>query len=64
MSSQRDYVAVAKILRGEVEVVPQFDDSDALAVVERIASGLATHFEQHNPAFDRARFLTACGVTP
>lgn len=60
MSSKRDYVAVAAIIKTQADDYP--NEGEAQDAIECIARGLASHFEQHSPAFDRVRFLTACGV--
>jgi hypothetical protein len=60
MSSKRDYVAIAKVI-DEADGA-MCGCSDHRLAREEIASGIATHFEEHNPAFDREQFLKACGV--
>jgi hypothetical protein len=52
--SKRDYEAIAKIIAKH--------GGSAYLQVAAVAREIATHCEEHNPAFDRARFLTACGV--
>lgn len=62
-TSKRDYIAVARIIRDEVETLPQFEPDDrAKEVVTRIANHLADHFAEHHSLFDRKRFLDAAGV--
>ncbi len=51
-----DYVMVARVIVDEVERAEDLD------VIGRIAGGLADVFAADNPRFDRARFLTACGL--
>lgn len=62
MCSKRDYIAVARVIRDETEDIDVASSTPASEAVARIASGVATHFEENNPAFDRVRFLSACGV--
>jgi hypothetical protein len=67
MSSKRDYIAVAKVIKAQVdeladpEVPTYFANGEAYETLAKVGEGLATHFE-HNPAFDRGRFLKACGL--
>jgi hypothetical protein len=53
--SRKDYVAIAAILdsaRSEYGSSPVLDD---------IVKELASLFARDNPAFDRSRFIEACG---
>lgn len=58
MSSKRDYVAIAQVINTAWSSAP-LEDED---IVKEISEGIAEHFAEHNPAFDRQRFLKACGV--
>lgn len=66
--SRQDYVAIAKIIADELKIhdrparVGIDIDTGAVEALFVVAGGIALHFEQHYPAFDRERFLTACGV--
>lgn len=57
--SRKHYVAIAAMIRRRV-------DADATvgghSITREIAEGLADVFADDNPRFDRARFLTACGI--
>lgn len=53
MMTKQDFIAHAKIIR---EATGSFD------AVHVIALALADYYAAANPRFDRARFLTACGV--
>ena len=52
--SRKDFVAVARALRGA-----RNGDCAESAVVDRAADELAAYFATRNPRFDRARFLAA-----
>ena len=54
--SKKHYVLVAADIRHVIECGNDY------ATARCIAEHLATTFKQANPAFDRTRFLTACGV--
>lgn len=54
--TRKHYIAIANIIRQDLE---QNGDNDTL---ERVAKELATILKADNRAFDRDRFLTACGV--
>ena len=62
--SRKDYVAVAAIIRAEVETVPAHDDEGAAVfkAVSRVAEAMADHFAQDNPEFRRQQFMTAAGL--
>jgi hypothetical protein len=56
--TKKDYELIARSI---------FVDRDTLDETQKetadfIACGLADQFQAMNPRFDRARFLTACGV--
>jgi hypothetical protein len=59
MTSKKHYVAIA----GEIaELRKDLDGSNAgIAAIVQLASRLACIFTDDNPAFDRDRFLRACG---
>jgi hypothetical protein len=58
--TRKDYVMIAEILKANREDFVQGDEGLSLLYIlsHQIANGL----EEDNPRFDRARFLTACGV--
>lgn len=59
--SRKHYIAVAAILRGLYETTG--DPTQAVDIAVRdVLDDFANLFAQDNPAFDRARFLAACGV--
>ena len=63
--SKKHFEMVARILRETVIVdesrVPPTRYKDRV-VIESYARAFAAEFAEENPRFDRARFLTACGV--
>lgn len=69
-SSRKDYVAVAAIIKDEVADLPRLSNGELASQKAEgiyvasvgIAQRIASHFAADNPAFDRARFLKACGV--
>ena len=58
--TRKDYVMIAEILKANREDFVQGDEGMSLLYIlsHQIANGL----QEDNPRFDRARFLTACGV--
>lgn len=65
MSSKRDYVAVARIIRDARDDwgSPTTRDDPVSTALGQVASGLCSVFASDNPRFDRERFLAACGLT-
>jgi hypothetical protein len=60
MTSKKHYVAIAREI---AELLKDLDGSNAaINAVALLASRLACVFKDDNPAFDRERFLRACGV--
>jgi hypothetical protein len=58
--TKKDYVVIAAVLdRIRLDFDMDGDDTVSLSLV---AEELATALADTNPRFDRARFLTACGV--
>jgi hypothetical protein len=58
--TKRHFEAIAKILkdaRGDA-----IANSEAPYQVSDVALAMADYFGEENPRFDRARFLTACGL--
>lgn len=61
-TSKKDYVAIAKIIAAEHGAWTGPQAAVARDAVRAVAGGLADHFARDNPAFDRTRFLAACGI--
>jgi hypothetical protein len=60
MTSKKHYIAIAREVR---EILADMDGNNAaIHAIGLLASRLACIFKDDNPAFDRQRFLTACGV--
>lgn len=53
--TRKDFQLIADVLRNADEII----DADAM---EALASMFTARLVETNPNFDRARFLTACGV--
>ena len=62
MLSQKDYVAIAKIIADLRDRGFSATD-EGIAVLESVESELADYFVLDNPRFSRGRFLQACGWT-
>lgn len=61
--SRKHYIAIANIIRGNVEAVSNGSDSDECHdILETVANELADFLKTDNANFDRSRFLSACGV--
>jgi len=69
--SKKDYVAIARIIQVRIDAArPIPTDTDTLmkmrraqfTTAEAIGFNLAEYFGAQSPAFDRARFLKACGI--
>jgi hypothetical protein len=61
--SRKDYVLIASTIREEILTAEAMYEPIGAAAMRRLAEGLADRFALDNERFDRARFLTACGVT-
>ena len=73
MTSKKQYQAVAKMINDRVQEVRRKADNfaDPHSIIEcevreeeltAVSVDLASIFQEDNPAFDRSRFLKACGV--
>jgi hypothetical protein len=61
--TKKDYELIASILKGAQNYEATFNDNEKGAkAIEGITHTFATMLAHTNPRFDRARFLTACGV--
>lgn len=60
--SRKDYEAFAALVKLHLTLACIERKAAAYEVVEEMASGMATLFAQDNARFDRAKFLTACGM--
>lgn len=68
--TKKDFVAIAGIIRGNIESVAGENSNRIEEVAARRAAGMAVkiandiadHCAKVNPEFKRGRFLEACGV--
>ena len=51
--SRKDYIAIAAVLKSQMLLAPY---------VALVANDLCEIFKTDNPAFNRDRFLAACGI--
>jgi len=58
--TRKDYKAIADIINNERADFQEGEDG--YAVLNIISAQLSHYMAQDNPNFDRAKFLTACGV--
>lgn len=58
--SRKDYVAFAEVIA--LEIKANIPATKAEQAVIDVAKSMADVFKRDNPNFDRARFLTACGI--
>ena len=60
--SRKHFEAIARTIRYELDAAEgNFEPIGRAAMVE-LTKQLASTFAGFNPAFDRERFLTACGI--
>ena len=62
MMTKKDYVAIAKVISWHVADYATDDLQDTDHGLGPLIDSLAALFAADNPRFDRARFLTACGI--
>lgn len=66
MVTRKDFGFVASVIRARRDGYPETAytgaDDAGLAELEGTALELCAVFANHNPAFNKARFLKACGV--
>ena len=58
--TRKDYVMLAEILKENRKDF--IEGEDGFSLLNILAHQIANGLEADNPRFDRARFLTACGV--
>jgi hypothetical protein len=56
--SKKDYIAIAAAIKATLPVVLFAQNDATVAVIRAIADAMA----RDNPAFNRSRFMTACGL--
>jgi hypothetical protein len=60
--TRKDYQLIAGIINNANYTARKFKDTSGEGMLEHIANELSDELAKDNPRFDRARFLTACGV--
>jgi hypothetical protein len=60
--TRKDFELIARAVRGLDCFSYQYDGADMPSARFQAATAMADALGSTNPAFDRARFLTACGV--
>jgi hypothetical protein len=63
--TKKDYELIAGVITDTTEmtkILGGLDMESAERVISLLSGKLASSLEMENPRFDRARFLTACGV--
>jgi len=58
--TRKDYQLIAGVFNEALQTTQ--DDPKAVKAIRLTAMFLSSDLERDNPRFDRARFLTACGV--
>jgi hypothetical protein len=58
--TRKDYVMIASTLKGMQRQFKEGEEGNTLLWI--LAQQFANELQADNPRFDRARFLTACGV--
>jgi hypothetical protein len=62
MTSRKDYAVIANMVKHSLDDLPIQEYIAARTALENFAHELADYFEANHPQFDKARFLTACGL--
>jgi len=60
--SRKNYEAVANIINIRLEAAREADDQGAIGAICDTAYDLSWYFKTDNQAFQRDRFLEACGI--
>jgi len=60
--SRKDYEKVASLLKSKVESAHALSTLEDLVLIQDIAEGMSAIFIADNSAFDKQRFLNACGL--
>ena len=60
MMTRKDYQAIAHVINNNR--IDFEEGEDGYVVLNLVSHHLAHYMAQDNPNFDRAKFLTACGV--
>jgi hypothetical protein len=66
--SRKNYIAIAEVIKTQRSLGPlrtaedMACNSSVQSVLDLVAMNMADYLQQDNQRFDRARFLTACGM--
>lgn len=60
--SRKHYREAAEIIKRHRQISARSGDNTGVYAVEGVAEELADMFKRDNSAFDRARFMEACGI--
>ena len=60
--SRKDFVAIAAVIKSEVDTARLLQNEQAIATLTIVANNLAHHCATACKEFNRNRFLDACGV--
>ena len=61
--TRKDYVLIAEVLKGAITYEKEFNKDEKKAfALQAVAHTFSNVLANENPRFDRARFLSACGV--
>ena len=61
--TRKDYVLIAETIKGAINYEQTFNNNqEKVEGFKSLSLALASTLESDNPRFDRARFLSACGV--
>lgn len=61
--TKKDYIKLAETLKKSSYVLEPGTSIQAFSMFREVCNNLCETLTQDNPAFDRDRFLTACGFT-
>lgn len=60
--TRKDYVKIAQVFKSYIEIAQEGDRDVDIDTVQFMASDMAYMLKRDNAAFDRQKFLAACGV--
>jgi hypothetical protein len=61
--TRKDYVLIAGVIQNANYTASKFKDTSGASMLTHVAIELSDALAETNPAFDRVRFLSACGVS-
>lgn len=60
--TKKHFIAIAKIIREQLDDARIYAPASECDAIITTAKNLCNVFADDNPRFDRARFLSACGI--